>query len=171
MLVQKHRQILAAILRVLVGWIFFWAFIDKVFGLGFSTCTGKGVMCSQAWLMGGSPTAGFLGHAAGPLGSSYQALAASPLSGLIDWLFMLGLLGIGVSLILGAGMKLSCYGGAILLIMMYGGVVQTSNPFLDEHLVYAVLLVLLRWMNAGHYYGLGEWWEKHAFVKKHPWLD
>lgn len=42
------------LLRLGMGWIFFWAFIDKVFGLGFATATGKG------WIDGVSPTFGFL---------------------------------------------------------------------------------------------------------------
>ena len=42
------------LLRMAVGWIFLWAFLDKLVGLGFATEVGKG------WLNGGSPTFGFL---------------------------------------------------------------------------------------------------------------
>jgi thiosulfate dehydrogenase [quinone] large subunit len=55
--------------------------------------------------------------------------------------------------------------------MMWLAAPPTNNPFLDDHLVYAIVLILLRWLNAGHFYGLGHWWENHEFVKKHPWLD
>ncbi len=41
--------------RLMVGFTFLWAFLDKTFGLGFSTPTEK------SWLNGGSPTSGFLG--------------------------------------------------------------------------------------------------------------
>jgi hypothetical protein len=41
-------------LRLSMGWIFLWAFLDKILGLGFSTEAGK------AWITGGSPTTGFL---------------------------------------------------------------------------------------------------------------
>ncbi|WP_318272177.1 hypothetical protein [Microbispora triticiradicis] len=40
--------------RVAVGWVFLWAFLDKLFGWGFATPAAK------AWINGGSPTTGFL---------------------------------------------------------------------------------------------------------------
>ena len=57
-----------AVLRLLMGWTFFWAFIDKLFGLGFATAA------ESSWLNGGSPTAGFLKFAThGPFAEFYQA--------------------------------------------------------------------------------------------------
>jgi len=51
-----------ALLRFSLGWIFLWAFVDKLFGLGFATESGKG------WIDGGSPIFGFLNFAArGPM--------------------------------------------------------------------------------------------------------
>ena len=88
-----------ALLRIGLGWIFLWAFIDKVFGLGFATEAGK------HWLTGASPTMGFLKFGTkGPLAGVFQAMAGSPV---VDWLFMLGLLLIGLALILGIGMKIA----------------------------------------------------------------
>ncbi|MEU0650528.1 hypothetical protein ABZ537_51060, partial [Streptomyces umbrinus] len=50
-----------ASLRLLTGFVFLWAFLDKIFGFGYATPSGKG------WIDGGSPTMGFLsGVAAGP---------------------------------------------------------------------------------------------------------
>src|ERR1044072_1320309 len=43
-----------ASLRLLTGFAFLWAFLDKTFGLGYATPSGKG------WIDGGSPTKGFL---------------------------------------------------------------------------------------------------------------
>nr|WP_245530223.1 hypothetical protein [Brachybacterium faecium] len=43
------------IARLMVGFTFLWAFLDKTFGLNFST------PAEGSWLNGGSPTAGFLG--------------------------------------------------------------------------------------------------------------
>ena len=43
-----------AVVRVAIGFVFLWAFIDKTFGLGYATPSAK------AWINGGSPTKGFL---------------------------------------------------------------------------------------------------------------
>jgi thiosulfate dehydrogenase (quinone) large subunit len=43
-----------ASVRVVLGAIFFWAFLDKLLGLGYAT------KASSAWINGGSPTRGFL---------------------------------------------------------------------------------------------------------------
>jgi hypothetical protein len=43
-----------AVLRVSMGFVFLWAFLDKTFGLHYATPSAK------AWIHGGSPTQGFL---------------------------------------------------------------------------------------------------------------
>src|SRR3712207_7355187 len=53
---KATRYVLAG-LRLALGWIFLWAFVDKLFGLGFAT------KAENAWIDGGSPTQGFLGNA------------------------------------------------------------------------------------------------------------
>ena len=42
------RRVLA-VLRIMFGFYFLWAFLDKTFGLGFATPAAK------AWINGGSP--------------------------------------------------------------------------------------------------------------------
>lgn len=85
-----------ASLRVLTGFVFLWAFLDKTFGLGYATASGKG------WIDGGSPTKGFLGSvAAGPMESTFHSWAGD---GWADWLFMLGLLGIGLAVMAGVAL-------------------------------------------------------------------
>ena len=39
-----------ALSRILLGFVFLWAFLDKTFGLGFATAAEK------AWVAGGSPS-------------------------------------------------------------------------------------------------------------------
>jgi thiosulfate dehydrogenase (quinone) large subunit len=168
---KKHRRMLVAILRVAVGWVFLWAFLDKLFGLGFSTCAAKEgtqYLCEKAWLQGGSPTAGFLLNATSePFASIFQAMQGP----LVDWLFMIGLLGIGAALIIGFPMKLAAYSGSVLLVLMFLAAPPKNNPLLDDHIIYAIVLILLAWIRAGHYYGLGQWWENHKLVARHPWMD
>src|SRR3989338_3220083 len=61
------RHYFWAIVRVFMGLIFLWAFLDKLIGLGFATCRDSAsnvvsYMCYSSWVNGGSPTFGFLTH-------------------------------------------------------------------------------------------------------------
>ena len=152
-----------ALLRFGVGWIFLWAFVDKVFGLGFTTESGKG------WIDGGSPTFGFLSFATmGPLTEFYHGLAGSAV---VDWLFMLGLLGVGLPLVLGIGVRIAASIGVMMLLMMYSALLLPEhNPFLDDHIIYAVIMVGLAVGNPGYRFGLGRWWGKTRLAKRYPLL-
>lgn len=132
-----------ALLRIGLGYIFLWAFLDKSFGLTFATCKGVGVGCSQAWIHGGSPTAGFLGHAAtGPLAGFYHHLAGQAL---IDWTFMLGLLFVGVGLLFGTWIKSASAAGIVMLALFWSALLwPAATPGVDEHIIY--ILVLLNFL-------------------------
>jgi len=98
-------------LRLLLGFIFLWSFLDKLFGLGFTTEAGK------SWLDGVSPTTGFLKFGThGPFTGVYQAMAGNVI---VDWLFMLGLVGIGLGLILGIMFKVAAWSGVMLMAILY----------------------------------------------------
>lgn len=150
-------------LRIALGWTFLWAFIDKLIGFGFTTEHGSG------WLVGGSPTYGFLKFGThGPFAPLFQAMAGS---GLVDWLFMLGLLLIGLSLLLGIFIRLSTFFGGVLLFMIYlATFLPEHNPLIDEHIIYIIALAGISYANAGTPLGLGRWWSQTALVKKVPWL-
>ncbi|GAA0410661.1 hypothetical protein Acor_14390 [Acrocarpospora corrugata] len=152
-----------AVTRIAIGWIFLWAFLDKAFGWGFAT------PADRAWINGGSPTTGFLkGTGEHALGDFFATLAGQ---GWVDWLFMLGLIGIGVALITGAGMLIAAAAGSLLLVLMWAAELPlATNPFMDEHLVYAAVLVGLALAGAGDTLGLGRWWGNTTIVRKHPVL-
>jgi thiosulfate dehydrogenase (quinone) large subunit len=152
-----------AALRIALGWVFLWAFLDKLFGLGHETES------KAAWINGGSPTDGFLSNAtAGPFADMYQKIAGQTWA---DWLFMIGLAGIGTALIAGVAMRIATAGGALLLFLMWTAVLPPeNNPFMDDHLVYALVLIALVLVKAGHVLGLGKTWEQLPIVKKYPVL-
>lgn len=158
----RARYILAAA-RIALGWVFLWAFLDKTFGLGFATER------ADAWINGGSPTFGFLNFATeGKVFHDFFASLAGPVA---DWLFMLGLLGIGVALILGVGMRIAAVSGAIMLTLMWAAELPLeNNPFMDDHIVYALVLVALAIYGAGRTWGLGKVWENLSVVKRFPIL-
>ena len=163
-LTENHAvALLAGLTRLSLGWVFLWAFLDKTFGLGHETAS------KDSWLNGGSPTKGFLGFAAaGPFKGMYNDLAGQTW---VDWLFMLGLLGIGVALLAGVFMNVAAWAGTVLLVLMWTAVLPPdNNPFMDDHLVYALVLLTLAALGAGRWLGLGAWWERQDVVQKHPVL-
>jgi thiosulfate dehydrogenase [quinone] large subunit len=142
---------------ILAG-IFLWAFFDKVFGFGFATKP------ASAWLQGGSPTRGFLGASHGPFAGFYQAIAGQPAT---DALFMIALLAIGTALLLGIGLRIAGYAGAALMVMMWSAALPpTQNPMLDDHIVYAILLLALPTVHAGHTWGWAAAWQRTPLVQR-----
>ncbi|GAA2883607.1 DoxX family membrane protein [Streptosporangium fragile] len=152
-----------AVTRIALGWVFLWAFLDKTFGWGFAT------PAERAWVNGGSPTTGFLkGTGENALGGFFSGLAGQPW---VDWLFMLGLLGVGGALVLGAGMRIAAAAGGLMLVLMWAAELPlATNPFMDEHIIYAVVLVGLVLVKAGDTFGIGGWWGRTALVRRFPVL-
>lgn len=163
-----------AVLRIVMGLTFLWAFLDKTFGWGYAT------PAKMAWINGGSPTKGFLSHVyVGPMQSVLRAWAGT---GWADWLFMLALLGIGLALILGIGMRISAVSATLLLAMMWiaewplaqhtstGAATSSTNPIIDYHLIYVVVVITLALFAAGNTWGLGRRWAKLDIVRTNPWL-
>ena len=168
----SHRAV--DLLRIGLGFIFLWPFLDKLFGLGYSTPSAK------AWIHGGSPTNGFLGHVeVGPLQSVFRSIAGA---GWADWLFMLGLLGIGAALLTGVALRVTAVAGTVLLVLMWaaewplaqftsaGQATGSTNPFLDYHLMFAISLIVVALLGTGSSWGLGKWWVKQPIVAAHAIL-
>ena len=152
-----------AVLRIAYGFIFLWAFVDKVFGLGFSTKP------AGAWISGGSPTYGYLAKGStGPFAGFYQSIAGQ---GWADWLFMLALLAIGAALVLGIGLRITAIAGTLLYVMMWSvALLPTTNPIIDDHILGAITLILFAAAGAGMTWGLSKQWRSIPFVADHRWL-
>ena len=184
----------AAATRILIGFVFLWAFLDKNFGLGYTT------QSDAAWNFAtgdGSPTFGFLTFGTNPdgplagfftgLGESAGVMGADGAPTMypgswVNWGFMLALLGIGVALIVGFMVRIASIGGALLLVMMYlaewplnavdpeTGLNTANNPIIDDHIVYAVALIMLMLFTAERTWGLGKVWQRTHLVQRLPWL-
>jgi thiosulfate dehydrogenase (quinone) large subunit len=163
-----------AVLRISTGFVFLWAFLDKTFGWNYATPS------ARAWINGGSPTKGFLsGVDIGPFQNFFHNIAGTPWA---DTLFMLGLLGIGVALVLGIGMRIAAGAATLILAFMWiaewppaqhtsaGKPTMSTNPITDYHFLYAVATIALALTYAGHTWGLGRWWASLPIVQKHRWL-
>ena len=153
-----------AVLRIMMGWLLLWGFLDKLYGLSFATAPGKG------WIDGGSPTYGFLTHGTkGPFGEFFASLAGNVF---VDWLFMLGLLFIGTALLLGIGLRLAGWSGALLFSLMYvaGFIPPDHNPIIDDHVINAWIMIGIATHPVDECLSLGKWWSGTSIVKKLPFL-
>lgn len=165
-----------ATLRIAFGSIFLWAFLDKTFALGFHTgYDQKGVLDrfgDAAWINGGSPTEGFLTFAVpadNPFKGFFNGLVGYAV---VDWLFMLGLLGVGVTLLLGVGMRVGTAAGAVMYAFMYAASFPLeNNPVVDDHLVGVIVMVVLALAaSTSTTWSLGRQWRGTSLVAKHPVL-
>ncbi|MFZ2149619.1 MAG: hypothetical protein WAV15_00445 [Minisyncoccia bacterium] len=133
---MSKQKIVMTGLRLSMGFIFLWAFLDKTFGLGFAT------QAENSWINGVSPTAGFLSSAVrGPFMEIFNSLSGVAL---VDWLFMLGLFFVGVTLIFSKFIKWGCAAGALMMFFMYLSLLMPeNNPLIDEHIIYILVLALI----------------------------
>ncbi|MFD7432156.1 hypothetical protein ACFV6Z_34635 [Streptomyces sp. NPDC059818] len=170
---STRAQVFAGV-RLLLGAVFLWAFLDKAFGWGYATPSGKG------WVDGGSPTKGFLsGVAAGPMESTFHSWAGA---GWVDWSFMLGLLAIGVALVSGIALRAAAVAGTVMMAFMWvaewpparhlsdGSPSMSSNPIVDYHVVYAAAMIALAVASAGTTWGFGQIWARLPIVERYRWL-
>lgn len=157
-----------AVLRIATGFIFLWAFLDKTFGLGYTTPR------AAAWINGGRPSQGSLKSPAvvGPF-KSFVAAIASPTT---DVLFILGMLTIAVAVILGIGLRVSAVVGSIILLFLYlaewtsGANAGSTNPVVDYHIIFALSLIIVAVLAAGDTWRLGLPWKRLSLVQLHRWL-
>lgn len=164
-----------ALLRIAFGITFLWAFLDKLLALGFATGYDQEGNLDRfgdaAWINGGSPTEGFLSFGVpedNPFKDVFSSMAGQAW---VDWLFMIGLLGIGVALLAGVVMRIGAAAGAVMYALMYLAVLPLeNNPVVDDHLVGVIVMAVLVLGHAGRTWGLGHWWESRAVVEKNPVL-
>jgi thiosulfate dehydrogenase [quinone] large subunit len=121
-------------LRITLGWLFFWAGITKVLNPDFS---------ASGYLEGAKTFSGFYHWLASP--------AMLPFTNFInEW----GLTLLGLALILGVFTKWASRLGALLMILYYLPILDFPYPnthsfIVDEHIIYAVGLMVLCAFEAG----------------------
>lgn len=162
---NKGAKYLIGLTRITLGWVLVWSFMDQLWGLGYNTEP------ENSWLEGVSPTAGFLTNTvteASPLYNTYQDMIGEVW---VDWVFMLGLAGIGLALILGICNRLAGLAGAVLMISIYLAIYPpVHNPLVTEHLIYALIMLYVAVSPAGEWLGLRRWWSETALVSRLPFL-
>jgi len=171
----SFEQITLGVLRIVMGFVFLWPFLDKMFGLGFATTP------ENSWLAGASPTQGFLKFYGVNQNSPFAFLFSDILGGtyqLVDIAYMGMLLFAGIGLMSGVLVRLSSISTIIFLISVYlsewiitpAQGTMVFNPIIDEHIIYILVLFLFIIIPVGNYLGLGEKWSKLSFVERYPIL-
>ena len=169
--------------RLLLGFEFLWAFVDKTFGFGFGTKS------ADAWIHGGTPASGVMFSLTGPFTNFYQTITGGhavtgftpqgapmgfvPVHAWVDWVYMAAMLLIGVGLLTGVMTRIAAAGGIAWMTIFYTATFFATpryNPFFDVHVLAVVVLVAIIIANAGRFVGLGKIWQRYDAVKRHPVL-
>ncbi len=159
---EETGRYLLAVVRILLGWIMLWPFFDKLFGLGFATPSGSG------YVEGGSPSSFVTWVTKGLFSGFYESIAGNAI---IDVIFLLALLILGLTLILGFASKLTTFGMAAFLLVMYTLVVPpTDNPVVDDHIIMAVAMLAVYFLGGFDKLSINGWWKETALVKRLPIL-
>ena len=148
-----------ALLRVIVGIIFVWAGLGKVFNEG-----APGAWTAQGFLKFG--TNGSLGwpfvtgtadptKVYNPTHDFWVSMANdATVMTIVNNLVVAGELCIGVALILGFVTRFAGAMGALMMIFFFFAGWAFTSGIVEEHATYAVVLLALAGMGAGNYYGL-----------------
>ncbi|OGN16629.1 MAG: hypothetical protein A3C81_01440 [Candidatus Yanofskybacteria bacterium RIFCSPHIGHO2_02_FULL_46_19] len=138
MINNKYQRFMVLLLRLAMGWMMFYAGTTKVLDPGWS---------AAGYLKSAKTFAGF-----------YQWLAQPDIIPFINFINEWGLTLLGVSLILGIFVRLSSLLGVLLMLLYYIPVL--SFPYVghgyivDEHVIYALVLLFFAASRAGRIWGL-----------------
>jgi thiosulfate dehydrogenase [quinone] large subunit len=138
----KFEKVSLTALRVTTGWMMFYAGITKLW--------------DPAW-----SAEGYL-KSAKTFPALFAWFASPSLLPYVNFVNEWGLTLLGVSLILGFGVRLSSALGAALMALYYfpildGWYPNTHSFVVDEHLIYAAALLFLAAVRAGRVWGVDGW--------------
>lgn len=132
------------LLRVSLGWLFFYAGITKILNPAWT---------AEGYLKGAKTFTDF-----------YQWLASPSILPIINFLNEWGLTLLGLSLIVGLFVRLSSLLGIVLMLLYYFPILPTLLPsssggwprsfLVDDHIIYALALLYLKIKGAGRIWGL-----------------
>lgn len=151
---NRFQKLTLIALRLTLGWLFFYAGITKVLESSWS---------AAEYLNNAKAFTGFYGWLASP--------GILPVTSFVnEW----GLTLLGVSLILGVGVRLASYLGAAMMIL-YWLPLGLPHPnehayVVDDHVIYAAGLLVLAAMRAGRTFGLENWCSRLPICSRYPKL-
>jgi thiosulfate dehydrogenase (quinone) large subunit len=151
----RYQKLFLILLRLALGWMFLYSGFTKIM--------------DPAW-----SAAGYL-NSASAFSGFYHWLASPAMLPLINFVNEWGQLLLGISLILGIFVRFSSILGAALMIMYYLPILKFPYPnnhsfIVDEHIIYALALLLLGAFSAGRIYGLENWCANLPICRRFPVL-
>jgi len=149
----KKQEWILFLVRVSMGWVMFYAGITKVLNPNWSA-------------------AGYLNNAK-TFASFFKWLASPNILPVINFINEWGLTLLGISLILGIAVKISSMLGAALMLLYYFPVltfphIGANSYIIDDHIIYALVLILLAKFSAGRIMGLDAWCSNLPICQKYP---
>ncbi len=159
MKVTDRRHALAIALgRVVIGIIFLWAGLEKIVGEGLTTWSASGFLkFATNGTLGWPFVSGEVaeGTVFNPTHDFWVNLAGNDgLVTVINYMVMLGELGIGIALILGILTRLTAFLGTLMMLLFFVAAWDFAFGIVNQHLTYAVVTAGLGVIGAGNYYGL-----------------
>jgi thiosulfate dehydrogenase (quinone) large subunit len=149
-----QQKIYTFLLRAALGLLFFYAGITKLLNPSWS---------AEGYLRG-----------AKTFPKLYNLILQPGILPTVNFINEWGLTFLGISLLLGIAVKLSSRLGALLMLLYYFPVLTFPlvghSLLVDEHIVYALALLLLGSMKAGEVWGLETWCSKLPICSKYPKL-
>jgi thiosulfate dehydrogenase [quinone] large subunit len=148
------ERALVVFFRLAMGWVFLYAASHQVLVPGWSV-------------------AGFL-NSTKTFHGVYSQFTGPAIAPILSFLVSYGHLLIGLSLLLGLMVRVSAVFGILLMLLYWTAhmdfpyISDTNNFLVDEHIVYAGVLVFLIVKHAGHVWGLDGWVERLDFFRQHP---
>lgn len=146
-----------AFLRVITGWYFLHAGLDKYLAADPFSAAG--------WLVNGTAGAPAWLHAFLASAGNTPALLA-----VTNVMIPLGQVLIGLGLIVGALTRLAAFFGAFLMFFFYMGNADWSHGWVNGELFALLAFVTVVVFGAGRVWGLDERIEKASLVRNHPRL-
>jgi len=153
--VTTWQKITLLLLRIALGWVFLYSGLTKVL--------------NPDWT-----AAGYL-RGAKTFTDLYQWLAADANIGWVSFLNQWGQTLIGAAMILGIGVRIASWSGALMMLLYYFPIlafpkIGASSYLVDEHIVYALVFLVFGALGAQSTWGIYRWLKAKSLEQKIPWL-
>lgn len=164
---NKYRGIGVLLARVTVGWVFFYAGIEKLFGAQPFTAVGF----LKFGTIGTTAEKVADGTIVNPTHAFWVDLAGNgTLMPIINVLVLFGEVAIGAALIVGLATRFASVAGFLMMGLFWIAAWDFSHGVVEYHSVLAIVTLALGIIGAGEYFGLDAIVDETPIVKRSPAL-